>query len=257
MIEKDYYENPFLWNIERYLENKDELERLNKIIDIIPEDVLSLLDVGYGNGVFLHLLQSKRKGIYSVGLERSKIAVEVAYKNFNVKVIEGDVSSLPFKDREFDCITALEVIEHLPYGVYEKAINEFERVSKKYIIISVPYKDNLALTQCPYCGCKFNPNFHFRRFDERVIKSLFSNFKLVKFSLMVPKKEFYFYRLLKCFSHLVFGVNFPEYTVCPACGYRKIDSSDLVSKEINHIPRNRLKEFLTNLIPKRKSLSGL
>lgn len=134
MIEKDYYENPFLWNIERYLENKDELERLNKIIDIIPEDVLSLLDVGYGNGVFLHLLQSKRKGIYSVGLERSKIAVEVAYKNFNVKVIEGDVSSLPFKDREFDCITALEVIEHLPYGVYEKAINEFERVSKKYIM---------------------------------------------------------------------------------------------------------------------------
>ena len=51
-FEKEYYENPVLWDIKRYFENQAELERFNKIISTIPSDVKSLLDVGCGNGVF-------------------------------------------------------------------------------------------------------------------------------------------------------------------------------------------------------------
>lgn len=101
MLEKDYYGNSSLWDIGRYLGNRAELERFNKIINTIPDDVSSLVDVGCGNGIFLYLLRNKRK-IYSVGLERSKAAIEVARKNFDIEVIEGDASLLPFSDSSFD-----------------------------------------------------------------------------------------------------------------------------------------------------------
>ena len=252
MLEKDYYENPFLWDTTRYLENQAELERFNRIISIIPEDVSSLVDIGCGNGAFLYLLRNQKK-IYSIGLERSKTAIDVARKNFNIEVIEGEASSLPFTDDSFDAVTALEVIEHLPYGIYEKALGELERVAKKYIIISVPYKEREVLTQCPYCGCRFNPNFHLRRFDNYIINNLFNRFKLITLELIVPYYEIYLYETLSSLYKLIFKPQFPQYAVCPACGYKRINDSDQESGNSENIVNNKIRNIInSNFIPKKK-----
>jgi len=53
--------------------------------------------------------------------------------------IVADILALPFKDGEFDLVCVFEVLEHLPFDQFEKALKELSRVSKKDIIISLPH----------------------------------------------------------------------------------------------------------------------
>lgn len=62
---------------ERFLENKDEMERFYRVISLIPEDATSLLDVGCGTGIFLKLLR-KYRGIDGVGIDISEVNVNFA-----------------------------------------------------------------------------------------------------------------------------------------------------------------------------------
>jgi ubiquinone/menaquinone biosynthesis C-methylase UbiE len=197
-------------------------------------------------------LKNKRNEISCVGLERSEIAVKIASQIFDGKIIEGDASSLPFGDESFDCLTALEVIEHLPWGIYERALVEFERVTKKYIIISVPYEERLILIQCPYCGCKFNPYFHLRRFNRLILKNLFNNFKLIRLELIRPEYELYFHQMFSVLFRYIFKPSFPEHSKCPACGYRKISSSSSEVLGFKNIVGDKVKNILSRFLPRRK-----
>lgn len=94
----------------------------------------SLLDVGCGDGLFLKMLGDK--GVMAEGLDPSPVALERA-KNEGVKVTTGNLDSkLPFPDRSFDYVSALDVLEHL-YNP-EQLIFEMKRVARKSVIISVP-----------------------------------------------------------------------------------------------------------------------
>ena len=85
---------------------------------------------------------------------------------------------LPFEGRSYDVITACEVIEHLGYGVYERALAEMERVARNAIIITVPFGWKRDFVRCPYCGCSFHPSFHMRDFDARQLRAVFKGFEL-------------------------------------------------------------------------------
>ena len=56
-------------------------------------------------------------------------------------ILKADITSLPFPDNAFDLVTCLEVIEHLDNEKMLLAIRELERVTKKYIIISIPNRE--------------------------------------------------------------------------------------------------------------------
>ena len=49
---------------------------------------------------------------------------------------EGTIYALPYKDNSFDLIICSEVLEHLEHP--DKALEELQRVSKKYVALSVP-----------------------------------------------------------------------------------------------------------------------
>ena len=51
-----------------------------------------------------------------------------------------DLTNLSFNDNTFDVVTILEVLEHIPN--VKKAIKEAIRVSKKFIVITVPSKED-------------------------------------------------------------------------------------------------------------------
>ncbi len=57
-------------------------------------------------------------------------------KNFSLPVSQESVYDLKRGDNEFDCILFLEVLEHLKNP--ECALQELFRVSRKYVILSVP-----------------------------------------------------------------------------------------------------------------------
>lgn len=220
---KEYYSNFGRWNIEEYiaehiLNNPQEMNRFGTIFENLPSHVSTLLDIGCGPGVFLHLLH-KQTGIKGIGIEITDIKIRYAQAKLNVNVLKGNAGHLPFKDETFDVVTALELIEHLPYKIYEGALEEVQRVAKKWIIISVPHCEEIQYIPCPYCGTRFNSSYHLRSFDEKKMKILFPSFGMVKLKKIVLYSQplFLFKKIFASFRPPLF----PEFAICPTCGFKR------------------------------------
>lgn len=52
--------------------------------------------------------------------------------------IAGDVTELPFEDREFDVVLALDLLEHLPADQRRIALPELARVTRSRLIVGCP-----------------------------------------------------------------------------------------------------------------------
>lgn len=62
---REYYNQDSFWNVDLYEKEKDK-ERIDIIINNIPDDVESLLDVGCGNNAFINkLLKQNKKNCWS------------------------------------------------------------------------------------------------------------------------------------------------------------------------------------------------
>lgn len=214
-FEREYYEQAELWSKD-FFDMPAERERVSRTITLIPADVQTILDVGCGNGVFLNSLPDKYQAI---GLDSSQEAL----KHVKTKAIHGDITSLPFEPASFDLVTCLEVLEHIPSTLFEKALTELERVSKRYIIISVPNNQDLDyhLVICPSCRCWFNPNRHVRSFNAKSLKTLFTQFELAELQEIGPIEPYPRYnRYLYAAYRLWKNTPPPSTAVCPQCGYQ-------------------------------------
>jgi len=91
------------------------------------------LDVGCGGGYTVRLLRKKYKCKKVYGVDYSKTSVKMAKKATrflrNVKIKHGNVSSLPFRNKKFDLVTAVETIYYWPD--IEKDFLEIYRILKK------------------------------------------------------------------------------------------------------------------------------
>ncbi len=100
-------------------------------------DPVSVLDVGCGEGFVLHQLRKNNLGKNLEGIDSMPEAIEVGKKlHPNLKLRMGDIYKLPYKDNAFDLVICCEVLEHLKQP--EKGLKELIRVSKKYVLLSVP-----------------------------------------------------------------------------------------------------------------------
>lgn len=244
MSEKKLYETRGLWASEKYLGNKAQRERLEETAKAIPNEATSLLDVGCGNGAFLSLCENKRNDWAELlGCDRSEQAI--ASKVCNTQVVEGSIDELPFEDQRFDCVSALEVIEHLPVAIFEKGLSELGRVSKNYVVITVPFREKRRQIRCPYCDCSFNPYYHMRSFDEAVMRALITDFNCVSLrtigsaqhSIFDPLRRFYNDRLRRE------SRGFPH-ARCPLCGYQKTTTPDKeFSRKSNSAQKKKLFSF--------------
>lgn len=203
---------------ERILNNPGEMERFSQVIRHIPSGTKTVLDVGAGPGVFLHLLE-KELNIKGIGIEISDNKVNYAKEHLHVQVEMGNASNLRFEDRSFDVVVALEVLEHLPYRTYERALEEMARVARKTIIITVPNDEERIFTQCPYCETKFNASYHLRSFREETLAYLFPGFELVKVEKIGVVQTWP--RLMKKINNLLNRTYQASGFLCPACGYNK------------------------------------
>jgi len=108
-------------------------------------EIDSVLDVGCGEGFTLKKLKEKgilrqgsgQVGQKFVGIDASKEAISLGKKeNPELNLEIGDIYKLKFTDKSFDLVLCNEVFEHLENP--EKALAELKRVSKKFILLSVP-----------------------------------------------------------------------------------------------------------------------
>jgi len=133
----------------------------------------SVLDVGCGDGYMCHVLASA--GIQNVvGLDSANSRLRYAKATFpDGRFLQGDVFQLPFQDNSFDLVTAVEVLEHLerPRG----ALAELKRVSRRYVLLTVPFNERLQTVFCPYCLRGFHDKGHLQSFDKTRMHSLVSS----------------------------------------------------------------------------------
>ena len=121
-----------------------ELPRVRRVLGILygmqPEN---LLDIGSGRGAFLWPLLDAFPALRITALDRLayRVADMRAVREGGVTALtaeQGDATALPFADRAFDVVTALEVLEHIPDT--NRALAEICRVARRFVVISVPSK---------------------------------------------------------------------------------------------------------------------
>jgi hypothetical protein len=91
------------------------------------------------------------------------------------RLVFADLQSLPFKDRVFDLVCCTEVLEHLPSPILTRGVQELQRVTSRYLLITVPFRQRIwnQLFECRYCGYLGNTMGHLQYFDEPKLASLF------------------------------------------------------------------------------------
>jgi methionine biosynthesis protein MetW len=107
-------------------------------LELIPESTTSLLDVGCGEGTFLSLVHEKFPTITISGSDLSEVALSrVREKKLNITCTLVDANNLlPYEDKSFDIVSALDVLEHTLEP--ERILSEMVRVSKQYVLLGVP-----------------------------------------------------------------------------------------------------------------------
>ncbi|MGY5876828.1 MAG: oligosaccharide flippase family protein [Candidatus Thorarchaeota archaeon] len=149
-----------------------EKMRIAETLQLVPKDIHSVLDVGCFDCRMTRGITNRRV----VGLD-----IHIESGCHNIDTILGSITSLPFEKGAFECIIGTEVLEHLEKRDYERAIAEINRVAKKWILISVPFNEDLeeGRIQCEFCGNIFHVWGHKRRYRTITHLDIFSSFKRI------------------------------------------------------------------------------
>jgi len=188
--------------------------RMEATIQALPPGIATLLDVGCGFGHFARLACDQR-GVTAFGVEITPEKVEYAKTALGVDASLASIDSLPFPDKAFDAVCALEVLEHLPQRVFADGRAEIARVAREWIVVSVPWRERRQNVTCPACGCAFNPNLHLRSFADEDFSTLFGGFELRRLEAMGERRE------LPAWWRALSRPSWPSFAVCPACGWQK------------------------------------
>jgi hypothetical protein len=140
-----------------------------------------------------------------------------------------DVQALPFTTASFDIVTCMEVIEHLPVPIYPLALAELARVARRFVLITVPWRQDLdaSLCRCPSCRTLFNGDFHVRRFDESAMLPLLAahKFRAVWARPLGGRRVFADQLWLSRLEGWWRGrPEMPANAICPVCGYRDAEA---------------------------------
>jgi ubiquinone/menaquinone biosynthesis C-methylase UbiE len=120
--------------IQKFLINHFYSSLISLVRPLYPKTVL---DAGCGEGFTMDKLSKNNIGEKIEGVEYSKEAISLGRKLFpNLTYKEGSIYNMPYKDNFFDLVVCTEVLEHVTEPT--KVLKEVIRVSKKYVLLSVP-----------------------------------------------------------------------------------------------------------------------
>ncbi len=143
-----------------------------KAADLIEHDMPRgrLLDVGTGYGFFLALMHAR--GWEVKGLEASLTGARYGQKRWGLSILPQPWEKASFPDEEFDVVTALYVIEHLPDPL--AFLREVHRVLRPGGMIvlryphTTPIKTILSLMKIK--NCLYHLPFHLSDFSPQSMR---------------------------------------------------------------------------------------
>jgi predicted SAM-dependent methyltransferase len=119
---------------EHYFKGYDTKERWisywHQISEVLETGKKNVLEVGKGNGAISDYLKKRGINITTVDIDPN------LNPDYTCSVTELTKN---FPPNSFDVILCAEVLEHLPFQFFEKAVDELYSITKDYVIISLPY----------------------------------------------------------------------------------------------------------------------
>jgi 2-polyprenyl-3-methyl-5-hydroxy-6-metoxy-1,4-benzoquinol methylase len=116
-----------------WLSGLRSVQRRAEFMFLDPRRPGRLLDVGCGQGIFLHRMQ--KSGWQVEGTDFDPGAADAARRRFGVEVRVGDLRSLRYPAASFDAVTLNHVLEHLLDPL--ETLQECRRILKSSGILSV------------------------------------------------------------------------------------------------------------------------
>lgn len=224
--------NPQIW------QNYDEAQQIRLKAEVIrewiPSGVSSILDIGCGNGIITNLLAQD----YDVtGVD---ISLE-ALQDVQTPKIQASATAIPLESKSFDLVLSSEMIEHLDDDDLQAAVGEMIRLSKRYILISVPNREQLAKSncKCASCGFVYHAYGHLHSFSTSALRQIFPGYRLVREMVLGPDEKLWQPTLLKIKQKLGAQYFHPNAAVlCPACGSEQyLYHTGLLARALNLLNR--------------------
>lgn len=102
----------------------------------LPDDA-RILDVGCAKGFMLHDFKQLMPKCMIAGIDVSRYAIAIAKEEVKPYLQVGNVLELPFDNRCFDLVIAINVVHNLELEGCKRGIREIQRVSRKHAFIQV------------------------------------------------------------------------------------------------------------------------
>jgi 2-polyprenyl-3-methyl-5-hydroxy-6-metoxy-1,4-benzoquinol methylase len=146
----------------------------------------SLLDVGCGEGVLVHQWAQRLGEARVVGIDLEEPSIQAGWAqrqapNLDYRVMRAGranrVENLPFADEEFDVVTAIEVLEHVPDP--EHTLAEMARCGQRHLLVSVPREPlwrMLNMARGAYWTSLGNTPGHLNHWSKRSFVQLLSRY---------------------------------------------------------------------------------
>jgi len=146
--------------------DRSQRVRQRMLEELLPA-VESVLDVGCGDGSAINHLPHP----LVVGCDASARSLRQVKK----PAVLATITKLPFPSGAFQLVMCNEVLEHLDPVELGQAAAELMRVTSRFLLVSVPYReDPLSYShRCPQCQEVSNLYGHRTVFDEATLLSLF------------------------------------------------------------------------------------
>lgn len=126
--------------------NEEEQKRIKSVLKEVEEYIETgnsnrrVLDIGCGTGNLLEKLLSRFDNVIGIDLSGDMLssASSKLEGNDNLKLVRGEVSSLPFKDDYFDMVSAYSLLHHLPS--FSDPVSEISRVLRDGGVLYVDHE---------------------------------------------------------------------------------------------------------------------
>ena len=144
----------------------------------------SVLDIGCGEGVLTRewAEQLGDGRVVGIDLDDPKLRTEWrSRERANLEFRVEEATRLGFADDEFDMVTAIEVLEHVPEP--ETTLGEMARVARRWMLVSVPREPlwrGLNMARGAYWGALGNTPGHLNHWSKRGFVELLGHYGTVE-----------------------------------------------------------------------------
>ena len=222
------------FDLDEVWDSFSDTERLRVEATLARVDVSAsgILDVGAGDGRLTRRLAEATPHTVALDFSRASLARAA---DLRLRV-QGSVLTLPFADASFDMVLATEVLEHLSDADRRLAVRELVRVTRKRVLVTVPFRETLAeeMCQCERCESVFHAYGHMRAFARADLARLDSDLLVESLEAIVPITKARPLRELR-WLQLRIGKRYGYDTSarCPVCaGPARADTGNIIGRAI-------------------------